>query len=168
MIDGWSRLEVYHAKWLVVGILAVLVTVFVFLNGFVMGIAKGAAWDGFGTNIIRILWMLLLSLNYFGFAMMLAHLVKRSGLAISLLVIYSLMFENLIHLYFFYGKQAYWVDLLLPLQCSDQLLQLATFEGMQKIGGINGIPSWTYALATVCWIVAYYFIGRARLLRSDW
>lgn len=168
MIDGWSRMQVYHAKWLVVLVLAFSVTLFVFLTGIVLGIAKGAAWGGFGSNIIRLLWMFLLSLNYLSFGMLLGHLVKRSGLAISLLVIYSLMFENLIHLYFFYGKQFFIADLFLPLQCSDQLLQLSTFESMQKMGGLNGIPTWTYAIASMCWISLYYIIGRARLLKSDW
>lgn len=168
MIDGQSRLQVYHAKWLIVVVLSLAVTLFVFLTGIVLGIAKGAAWSGFGDNIVRLLWMLLLSLNYCGFAMLLAHLVKRSGLAISLFVIYSLMFESLIHLYFFYGKQYFYADLLLPLQCSDQLLQLSTFESMQQMGGLKGIPNWTYATAASCWIIVYYFIGRARLLRSDW
>ncbi len=168
MIDGWSRLQVYHAKWLVLLVLAVAVTLFVFLTGIVLGISKGAAWDGFGGNIIRLAWMLLLSVNYLGFAMLIAHLVKRSGLAISLFVIYSLMFESLLHLYFFYGKQLFFIDLFLPLQCSDQLLQLSSLEGMQKMGGLKGISPYAYAVASLCWIAAYYIIGRIRLLRTDW
>ncbi len=168
MIDGWSRLQVYHAKWMVLAALAIAITVFVFITGLVLALTKGADWSGFGNNIIRIVWMLLLSFNYLSFGMLLGHLVKRSGLAISLLVIYSLMLENLVHLYFFYGKQVYIADLFLPLQCSDQLLQLTTFESMQKMGGLKGLPPAAYAIASVCWISIYYIIGRIRLLRSDW
>lgn len=169
MIDGWSRMQVYHAKWLVVIILSLAITIFVMLTGILLAVVKGASWGGFSDSIIRLVWIFLLSLNYLGFGMLLGHLVKRSGLAISLLVIYSLMLENLIHFYFFFGKKIAWVDVLLPLQSSDQLTPLKFLDvDAVTTMGIKMLSPTTYAIASLCWITLYYIIGRARLLRSDW
>ena len=169
MIDGWSRMKTYHSKWLLLIVIAFFSTLFVFVTGVVFGAIKSARWDGFTENIIKIAWMFLLSLNYFGFAMLIGHLIKRSGLAISLLVIYSLMFEHLPHFYFFMAKGVYFVDLFLPLQCSDQLVQLPSFEMLlQARGQKASVPNWGYALASVGWIFIYYIVGRVRLQKSDW
>lgn len=169
VIDGWSRLQFYHAKWAVVLVMAVLTTLFVFLTGIVMGITKDADFSRLGDNINKLLWLFILSLNYYGFALMLSLFLKRSGLAIGLLLLYYMMIETMLHLYFFYKQKWFVADFFLPLQSSDEMLRWPSLDNLNKLAKIGAdIPTWQYAVASLCWIVVYYLVGRIRLLRSDW
>lgn len=169
VIDGWSRVQFFNAKWGIVIVLAIATTVFTFLVGLLMGITKGADFSGLGDNLIKLLWLFILSLNYYGFALFISVFLKRSGLAIGLLILYYMMIETIIHLYFYYKAQLYVADLFLPLQSSDEMLRSPTVESMETMAKVHSnMPVWGYAVASLCWVVVYYIIGRRRLLRSDW
>lgn len=169
VIDGWSRIQFFHAKWTIVVLLAVGTTLFTFLVGVLMGVTKGAAFSGFADNIEKLIWLFILSLNYYGFALMLSVFLKRSGLAIGLLILYYMMIETILHLYFYYKAQLFAADLFLPLQSSDELLRSPTMESVEAMAKIHSnIPIWGYAVASLCWVVVYYLIGRRHLLRRDW
>ena len=169
VIDGQSRMQFYHAKWGIAVVMALATTVFVFLTGVGMGISKGADWGGFTTNISKVLWLAILSLNYYGFALLLSLLVKKSGLVIGLLLLYYMMIETMIHSFFYYKERLFAADLFLPLESSDQMLRFPTLESLEQTAKVtSSIPVWGYAIASLCWITLYYIIGRARLLRSDW
>lgn len=168
IIDGWTRLEFYHAKWQVLISLSLVVTVFTFLLGLVTGIASGINIGTVGQGLQKMLWLFLCSMDYLGFALMLSVLLKRSGIAIGLLMAYSMLLEPILHsvLVFFYRMPL--ADCFLPLQCSDELLPMGAAKLMRAGLQVTQPAEWQYAIATCCWIAAFYLIGRFRMLKGDW
>lgn len=169
VIDGLSRLQFYHMKWGIVILLSAACTVFVIVYGSLTGMLTGAGFNRYFHHFERNLWLFLVCLNYLGFALCLSVLVKRSGLAIGLLMFYSMVIESMLHLLFLFNFQAPALDLLLPLQVSDELLPASSAEFL-KFGLTDAwVPGkWLYAGVTCCWILLYYFAGRSRIVSKDW
>jgi hypothetical protein len=167
VLDGWTRMDFYHAKWQVVIALSVLTTIYVFIVGVAFGSAYGSL-TSFPGNIVSLFYVWVLALNYYGFALLLSILFKRSGIAIGMFFLYSMIIESLL------SKLTNWAgdtDLgnFLPLQCSDELLPFPLTDMVKSIAGIEAGPSaWAFVIASFAWIAIYYLVGRTKLLRSDW
>ncbi|PZF74651.1 ABC-2 transporter permease [Taibaiella soli] len=169
VIDGWTRLQFFHAKWYMMKSLALTVTLFVAVMGLVIGLITGASFAYIGDNIEKLVYMLILCANYFGFALMISVFVKRSGLAIGILMLYCMIIEMMLHFFFLFKLKLPFLDLLLPLQSSDELLPSSTFNALLKTGKFGyQPPTLTYAIVSCIWICIYYLIARRRLMRSDW
>lgn len=167
VIDGWSRLDFYHAKWQVVLLLSVFTTVYVFFIGLWFGVQYGSISD-FPGSVRHLFYTWLLTLNYGAFSLVLSLFLKRSGIAIGMFFLYSMVVESMV------SKFINWVfktelGNFLPLQCSDELLPFPILDALKAMAQLQSdvAPMW-YVLASLGWIVAYYFIGRQKLLRSDW
>jgi ABC-type transport system involved in multi-copper enzyme maturation permease subunit len=167
VIDGWSRLDFYHAKWQMVLLLSVLTTAYVFLTGIAFGVSYSSIAD-FPGNIGHLFFTWLLVLNYYSFSLLLSILFKRSGITIGIFFLYCMIIESLV------GKFINWVadtnvGNFLPLQSSDELLPFPVLEAVKTMAGLQDTTNiWFYVAASVAWIIIYYIIGRTRLLRSDW
>ncbi|MBS1773880.1 MAG: hypothetical protein JST82_13555 [Bacteroidetes bacterium] len=169
VIDGWQRLQFYHAKWMVILVLSVGVTLFAAINGVIMGNMEHAAFSNIGLNSIKLFWLFILTVNYLGFAYTLSLLLKRSGIAIALLLLYYMIIETIIHSIFFFKYQWFVGDMFLPLQSSDELLRQPAMEQIiAMMKDKPDIPSYAYALASCGWIAFYYILGRWRMVKSDW
>jgi ABC-2 type transport system permease protein len=166
IIDGWNRQQFYHAKvWLVL-LFSVLATVYVWLIGMLFGLVSGGA-DSMFLEIEKLGYFFLLSVNYLGLALLIGILVRRSGLAIGLFMLYCLIIENILE-----GMLNWSFDFdignYLPLQASDELLPFPVFGMVKTMISTPQPPIQYYVIATVAWCAVYYFIGRRRILRSDW
>lgn len=167
VIDGWKRLDFYHAKWQVIFSLSLLTTLYVFLVGIVFGGAYGSFTD-FPGHIISLFYVWILAFNYYAFALLLSLFFKRSGITIGIFFLYCMIIESLV------SKLTNWVldtnaGNFMPLQCSDELLPFPIIDMVKTLAQMPAGPSsWTYVVASFAWIIIYYFIGREKLLRSDW
>ena len=167
VIDGWSRLSFFHAKVLLVLALSIATTLFLFITGGVFGtIVSGSANDIF-SDIKIVGYFFLLILNYLGAALLIALWIRRSGLAISLFLLYALIIEIAISsLVNHYSGTKY--GNFLPLQSSDELLP---FPLMRMAKGMMGVtptlPDYSYVIATCIWCAVYYFAGRRIVLNKD-
>jgi ABC-2 type transport system permease protein len=169
VIDGWTRLQFYHAKWQVVLTLSVGTTLFTFLLGLVCGVATGIPISTVFESIDKVLWLFLSCLDYLGFALLLSLLLKRSGIAIGILMSYSLIFESIIHAIFIFKYNWFFGDLFLPLQCCDELLPSSASRLLKASMTSNTGPTdWSFAIATLCWVAVYYIVGRWRIIKGDW
>ncbi len=117
VIDGWNRMQFFNGKVLLVCLLSLLATVYLFLLGVIFGGYNSGSLSGLFNEFQQVAYFFLLSLDYLGFALFIALWIRRSGLAIGLFLLYSLIIENLLkslvnHLHMDkpYGN-------LLPLQC---------------------------------------------------
>ncbi len=166
IIDGWSRLDFYHAKWGVVFSLSIATTLYVFIVGMLIAITN-SGFDGFPGHIQYLLYVFILSLNYYSFCLLISIFFKRSGLAIGMFIFYCIIIETLLKSlinYFADGLGNY-----LPLQCSDELLPFPILDMVKAMAQIKEAGSALYySIASVAWIIIYYFIGRNKLLKSDW
>ncbi|MBS1782979.1 MAG: ABC transporter permease [Bacteroidetes bacterium] len=167
IIDGWKRLEFYHAKWLLVFVLSVFTIVYVFLIGLIFGLSYGSISD-FPGNISFLFFTWILSLNYYSFSFLLALLLKKSGITIGMFFLYSMILEALL------SKGINWwshsiAGNFLPLQCSDELLPFPLLDMVKRLANMSdSVVSIWYVLASFGWIIIYYLLGRKKLLKSDW
>lgn len=167
IIDGWNRLQFYHAKWLVVMVLAVLTTLYVFLLGIVFGISYSSISD-FPGHIIKLFYTFITALNYYSFGLLIAFLFKRSGIAIGIFFLYNMIIETLLK-NLINWKLDFKAGNYLPLQASDELLPFPLMDMMKTMAGIKEAPSMIpYVMVSLAWITIYYLLGRRLLMKSDW
>ena len=168
VIDGWNKMQFYHAKVLLVLALSIAVTIYFFVLGAVFGYINSGSFFGLFSEIQQVGYFFILSLDYMGFALYLAIMIRKSGLAIGIFLLYSLIVENILKgIINFYVDKPY--GNLLPLQSSDELLPFP-FMQMAKamIQGAPTLSMGTYLIVTLSWCVVYYFAGRKILLHYDW
>lgn len=171
VIDGWQRLQFYHAKWLVVILLSLITTVVSFLLSAILGFSTNGSLAGFTGGLASIGYLFILTLNYCGFALTLSVLMRRSGLAIGIFLLYSMLIETILHGVMNGHYKLEYDALFLPLQCSDHLLPfplMAMAENLSRSGKPAASHDSWYLAASCIWIAMYYLLGRRRLLRSDW
>lgn len=169
VIDGWERLRFLHAKWAVALVLSLAVTLFTALLAITTGALTGTDFGSIGDGIENLLWIFILSLNYTGAAVMLVSLIRRTGLALIVLLVYYLMIDFIAHAFFKYKLEVLALDYLLPFESADQLMPVPRLSKMaDDFANYQQLPLWTYALASAGWICLYYIVSRWRSLRSDW
>ena len=168
VIDGLNKMKFYHAKVLLVVVLSIASTLSVVLVGGLLGWLHSHSFAGFFSGFRQIAYFFLLALDYLGFALFLALLIRRSGLAIGLFLLYAMFVETILWAIINTHTNKPYGDLL-PLQASDSLLP---FPYPTLVKMMNVIPPslsmTTYLIATCGWCAIYYFAGRALLLRRDW
>jgi ABC-2 type transport system permease protein len=167
VIDGWSRLEFFHAKVALVLTVSLLTTLYVFIVGLLMGIANSGDINHAFTQFYKLGYFFLLSVNYLGLALLISLLIRRSGLSIGLFLLYSLIIENILRGLLNWGNDLNLGDFL-PLQASDELLPLPLFQLFSSMAAPQTAPDMYFVIASIGWCALYYFIGRRMLLRSDW
>ncbi len=169
IIDGWKREQFLHAKWSVAVTMALGVAAFTAVLGVAIGAMVGADFGGIGNGVINLLWIFLLSLNYIGAGLMVALLIRRSGLALIVLLAYYLIVDNLLHSIFKFKFKVHALDFLLPFETADQMLPVPRMSAMvSELAKYEQLPTWQYAIATAAWIGIFYIVSRQRALRSDW
>jgi len=167
VIDGWTRLNFYHAKWQVVLLLSFLTTLYVFVIGVCFGSAYGSFSD-FPGSIKHLYYVWILALNYYSFSLLLSVFFKRSGITIGVFFLYCMIIEALVSKFI-----NWWLDTkagdFMPLQCSDELLPFPILDVIKTMANMQDVLNPVYYVAaSFGWIIIYYFVGRQKLLRSDW
>ena len=167
IIDGWTRLQALHAKWLTTFALAVGTTLFVFVTGIIFGFANDTAAN-FPGDMTSLFYVFILSLNYYGFALLIAYLFKRSGIGIGIFFLYHMIIENLLRS-FINWRFDYPAGNLLPLQTSDELLPFPLFDMAANLMQTEEkITATTFVIVSLAWVAVYYVVSRFRLLKTDW
>ena len=169
IIDGWSRMQFYHAKWALIVALSLFITLFVFVLGIVFALVNGSSLSEIGGHISKLLYVLILNLNYFGMAMLLSVFLKRSGLTIGLFLLYAFMLELFLAMYLNAKFPDVRPGAFLPMQSSADSLPFQLMEMLKNIMRNNrGASAGTLACVGFGWVIVYYFVGRWKLQRSDW
>lgn len=171
VIDGLTRWQVFSSKALLVIILAICTTVFVsivtLIFGFINSTPDAAAWS---TDFYKMGYFFVLALNYFGMAMMLGFLIRRSGLAIGIYMLYQVMFEFILmqYLNWQFGPKFTPGDYL-PLQCSDELLPWPVMKQLSAMSGEASTTTHTSLLIASAIYIAFYFgVSWLVLKKRDW
>lgn len=167
VIDGWTRMQAFHAKCLMILMLAILTTLYSGLWSLIFGRIYGGSFDHFTEDIDRLFYLFILCLNYYGFAAMIAFLIKRSGLAMGIFLLYALIVENILR----WQLKNFSFGNFLPLQSSDELLPFSLFKqitAMSRGASAPELPSTTnYLIVSCIYIAIYYGISRYKLSKSD-
>lgn len=168
IIDGWKRLQFYHAKWSLVIAFSAALTVFQYFLGIGFALANGSSIGDMTRGITDLGYYFILCLNYLSAALLMALLIRRSGLAITLFMIYTLFAEIALH-FFLNRFGSYHLGSFLPLQSSDSLLPWPMLESLSAMDGKSGgsVPDWAYVITSCVWIIGYYFAGRQLVTKRD-
>jgi len=168
VIDGWTRMEFFHGKVLMVIVFSIIVTAYVFVLGAIFGRVSSGSFNGLFNQIGGLGYFFVLSLDYMGFALLIGLLVRRSGLAIGLFLLYSLIIENILRFTINHYSDKPWGNLLM-LQTTDELLPFPLMKmARNMMAGGPSISDTVYVSVALGWCLVYYFICRAVLLRKDW
>lgn len=167
VIDGLKRIEFYHSKVYLVLIMSLLATIYLFVVGAFLGFNNSGSFNAMFSEIDKLFYFFILSVNYLGFALLIALWIRRSGLAIGLFLLYALILENILSgilNWQFATKPGKY----LPLQSSDDLLPFPLMKLAKDFLAAPDQSSLPLVIASVCWCAVYYFAGRNLLLKSDW
>jgi len=167
VIDGWSKMQFFHAKVYIAVLMSIAATVYVFILGALFGFVHSGSFNGLFSEIEQVFYFFILSLDYLGFALFIALWIKRSGLAIGLFLLYAMIIENILK-----SVINHYIDKpygnFLPLQASDELLPFPLIQMAKALIPAASISMTTYMLVAICWCAVYYFMSRIMLLRNDW
>lgn len=162
VIDGLSRQQFIGVKILLCVIMAVLITLINIATGFVFGsISPGAfSWEGFE----NIGFVFLQALAYIFFALLLAVLFRRSGLAIIIFILYGIVFEWLITALVTFNFHWAPYGYFLPLQVTDVLLP---FPFEKKIFYPDTPSVAVLMTALGVYLAAYIYFTRKKFVTDD-
>jgi hypothetical protein len=162
IIDGLSRQQFIGVKILLIVILAVIIAVLNFLTALNFGLKSGKPFSTSGMEYIG--YSFLQALTYMFFALLLAVLLRRSGLAIIIFILYGVVFEWLISATLTFNLKAAPYSYFLPLQTSDVLIP-APF-GKQVF--YPDMPAAGTLIAVItAYLFLYLFFTRKKFVADD-
>ena len=167
VIEGLQRQQVFHAKWYLLTVMAIAVTLFMVLEGFAFNLLYGGDISKCIRDTKMILYVQLLTLNYFGFAYTLSLFIRKSGTTVMLFLLYNYIIE-IIASQFINGQIGGHLGSLLPMQCSADLIPFPALKMVRNMIAGNGLSDTVLVLTSMGWIVVYYVLGKARVMRTDW
>ncbi|MBK8952315.1 MAG: hypothetical protein IPM85_08580 [Chitinophagaceae bacterium] len=158
IIDGWKRETFIYTKIGLIICMSLAITVMNLIATLIMASVTGTSFSLEGS------WMLGLcfvqSFIYLMFALLLATLFRRSGIAIIVFFIYGLLLEFL--LMWLFGKIIPGSEHFLPLQVSDSLLPFPLAKGLYK-----NLPGVEVMLPAAIAIAALYIYFAVRKYKYD-
>ncbi len=163
IIDGLTRKQFVVSKILVAILIALITSVIVFLNAVGFGSAFSGTFSFSGVEFIG--YSFIQSLCYLFFAMILAILLRRSGLAMAIFFLYGLIFEQLIGGFVdnkILNSHNFWY--YMPLEASDVLVPSTL---MKDVIYKNAPQPWVMLIICVVYIIAYCFFSIRKFERDD-
>lgn len=163
IIDGWERRDFVNVKFVFAFLFSLVATLFNILVALVLGlVAKNStfSFDGFyNTGLIFIQ-----TFSYISFAMFLAIVLRRSGVAIAVFFLYGLIFEWLITALLNFRLELSPIGYFLPLQVTDTFLPLPFGK---KILYKGAPENWILVVASLVYLTLYYFFALRKFERDD-
>ncbi len=131
VIAGLSRMDFLKAKVLFVAMISVFSMVFVFILGLILGLINSPAigFEEIYSKTVFLLAFCLETFSYLCFAMMIGILVKRSGIAIGILLLYSFVIEPIVNYYLPYD-----IDEYMPLESIRNMIDIPNTSLMRLFG----------------------------------
>ncbi|MDE3235734.1 MAG: ABC transporter permease [Bacteroidota bacterium] len=162
IIDGWSRTQFITAKQLLTIIIAIVSTAAVFLSALSFGFMEGSETLSFD-NLEYILYFFLQTLSYTSLALLFGVVLKRSGIAIGVYFLYTVVIENVVS-----GLLNHYADYsgrYLPLKSVDNLIPFPVFENMTR--QFLKQPNFSVQLTLSLIYLALYYYATKRKFETD-
>ncbi len=165
VIDGLSKTQVIGSKLLVILLMTIFVTLIVFLTGLFFGMSQNEI--DLYTKIHYLFQFMLQAFCYFGFAFVLAMLIKKPALTI--LVYLGAQFAEFVagiflpdYIYSYFPLNS--IAKLTPLPLFEQLTQATDKLNKQN----SYIPeNWQSVIVAVLTMIALYSFAYYRLKKKD-
>ena len=165
IIDGLDRWEFLKSKLLTILVLSSAATLFIFLIGLITGLIYTPSDDlRFIFKDLQFLGGFFLeTMAFLLFALMVGTLVKRSGLAIGILFLYTLMIEPIITLNL--GSDADFLVPYFPIRAINELVRIPfpKYVFME----IRDYVSFISVLVLLLYSVLFVYLTHRMLLKRD-
>jgi ABC-2 type transport system permease protein len=163
IIDGWNRWQFITVKFVFALIFAVAATIFNVLVALLFGLLTSGTQDMF-YGLENIGYIFIQTTAYIMFAMFLAVLFRRSGVAIAIFFLFGLIFEWLICALVNFNFHLTPLGYFLPLQVTDVMVPIPF--GNHVI--YSGAPEvYILMIASLVYIAAYYFFAWKKFTKED-
>jgi len=162
IIDGWSRQQFIGVKFVLVIIFSLLITLINIITCLIFGSITYGHFSMDGTAYI--FYIFIQALAYLFFALMLAVLFRRSGLAIIIFFLYGIIFEWLITGLTTFNFHLAPAGYFLPLEASDVLIPIPFGK---KVFYPDSPAPGILIIAILAYITAYIFFARKKFLIDD-
>lgn len=167
IIDGWSRLQFITVKIALVVILSLISAIFVFLTALLFGTISGSSFSFLKIEYVG--YYFIQAVSYSMVALLFSLFIKRSGLAIGVFFLYSLIIENmigaLINYYSHGGIKVNGPGDYLPLNSTDYLIPFPFFRNVIQFSTQPSIYLLLGLSAT--YLALYYFLSLRKFQRDD-
>lgn len=167
VIDGLSRSQFIHVKIVLIIILVIVATIFVFLTSILYGLLSGSSFSF--EKVEHIGYYFIQGLSYCMVALLLSVLIKRSGLCIGLFFLYIFIIENFIAamLNNMSGdmKSNSGPGDYLPLNTVDNLIPFPFFRSLVQLGTIP--PTYILLGLAAIYLFLYYFFSVRKFKTQD-
>ena len=174
IIDGWSREEFINVKLALALIIAVCMTVLVFITALLFGLASGTEFSLNGFSHVG--YFFLKSLSYNLIAVLMGVWIRRTGFAIGLYFIYlgaENIISQLLDVWSIKHRTEHGIDLgsmgdYLPMNASDGLLTFPD-NPLKSIAKSN-LPTdytWLVIILAAGYLVLFYWLSRRKIIKSD-
>lgn len=159
IIDGWSRAQFIHVKLLMIFIIALLTTLIAFLNVLLFGLSTGGSFSV--DKIEYLFYFFIQAISYTSVALIIALLVKRSGLAVVLYLSYAFIIDNVLKLLF--NKYFGGIGNYLPLETTDVLIPIPFFGNVLPYQANHS----TALIMALVYLVLYYLFASWKFKTAD-
>lgn len=152
IIAGMSRMDFLKSKVVFMILLALFAVAVVFISGIILGLinTKGLTFSIFFSKTVLLPAYFLEVFSYLCFAFMIGFIVKRSGISIGLLLLYSFVIEPIINY-----KLPDNINDFMPLKAINDLIDIPNTALMK----LFGVEFQDYvSLADVMLVIGYTFI----------
>jgi len=167
VIDGLSRGQFIGTKIALVFVIALGLTVVVFLTGLLFGFSGSGGFSLDGARYLG--YFFVQALSHMSVAMVVAMLLKRSGVAIGIYLLYVFIVENVVGMVL-NNKVADGVGDFLPIRSAEELVPMPGRMGElanEMTGGSAEIAGGYFLLAAAVWIAACLAFCKYRFERND-
>lgn len=162
IIDGWSRKQFIGVKLATVVLFSLIITVINIITCLFFGAISPGSFSMEGTSYI--FFIFIQALAYLFFALMLAVLFRRSGLAIIIFFLYGIIFEWLVTAVLTFQLKLAPGSYFLPLQASDVLIPIPFGN---SVFYPKSPSSTILVLVVLAYISIYVFFARKKFLIDD-
>ncbi len=165
IIDGWSRDQFISAKFGVLLLMTIFLTLVITLTALLFGLRSGDTDISDGS--IFIWYAFVQSLAYLSLAFFLGVFMKRAGIAIGIYVMYVYVGEFGISMLMEF-KLAFHSGAYLPLQCTDRLIggEMKVLQEIIRLGGAPPSNS-TYVIIALVWIALFNTAAWYKMKKAD-
>lgn len=163
IIDGWSRIQFISVKFVFALLFSIVATIFNFLVALLFGLlTSGSLYTMAGMENLG--YIFIQTIAYITFAMFLAVLFRKSGVAIAIFFLFGLIFEWLISILVNFQMNLTPVGYFLPLQVTDVMLPIPFGN---KILYKDAPELYIMVIASLLYIGGYYFFALKKFGKDD-
>lgn len=163
IITGMSRSEWMLGKFQLMVFFALCSTLVYFLCAMILGLTSSSPME-MGMMMDKahfILSFFIQTLVYLMLAILVGMVVRNTGVAIGIFLIYSWIIEKVIVF-----KLPDSIQQFFPLEASNDMISLPFLNELTATARQGG-PNWTATAISIAWIGIFYFLGHLYLKKKD-